>query len=313
VTGKTSFVFMGTPDFAVPTLRKLHAEGLWPELVVTQPDRPKGRGRTPLPPPVKIAALELGCEVIQPTHMSDPGLKERLCFPTPDFFVVVAYGHILPSVLLSIPRVAAINLHASLLPKYRGAAPIQRALINGETETGVTTIKMNAGMDTGDILMTEPVVIDPGDTSETLHNRLSIAGATLVLKTIQGMLAGGIVPVPQNSENATFAPMLKKEDGRIDWSMPALQISNLIRGVTPWPGAFMFHKERRLKVYSVQTLPGPTPAAAGTVLETFPGELRIGTGDGILKILEIQGASGKRLPVQEFLRGYPLSPGDVFS
>lgn len=313
MTGKPNFIFMGTPDFAVPTLRKLHGEGLRPELVVAQPDRPKGRGRSLLAPPVKIVALELGCEVIQPTSMSDPSLKERLCSPVPDFFVVVAYGHFLPSALLSVPRIAAINLHASLLPKYRGAAPIQRALIGGETETGISTIKMNTGMDAGDILMAERIVIEPGDTSETLHNRLSIAGGALVFKTIQGMLAGNIIPVPQNFEDVTFAPMLKKEDGRIDWSMPASRISDLIRGVTPWPGAFTFHKERRLKIYTAQALPGPTPSSAGTVMEAFPGELRIGTGDGILKILEIQGASGKRLPIQDFLRGYSLSPGEVLS
>lgn len=304
---------MGTPEFAVPTLRRLCAEGFRPELVLTQPDRPRGRGRNQLAPPVKIAALESGCEVMQPGEMSAPDLKKRLCAPAPDFFVVVAYGYILHAALLSIPRVAAINLHASLLPKYRGAAPIQRALINGETETGITTIKMKAGMDTGDILMTERMAIDPKDTSETLHNKLSIAGGRLVLETIRGMLAGSIIPVPQNSKEATFAPMLKKEDGHIDWSMPASRILDLIRGVTPWPGAFSFHKGRRLKIYTSQALPGPASAGPGVIIEGFPGELRIGTGKGVLRILEIQTDSGKRLPVQDFLRGYSLSPGEVLS
>ena len=304
---------MGTPEFAVPTLRELYGNGLIPELVVTQPDRPKGRGKKLLAPPVKTAALELGCEVIQPANISDPGIKERLKAPAPDFFVVVAYGHILPPDILSIPRVAPINLHASLLPKYRGAAPIQRALINGETETGVTTIKMKTGMDTGDILMAERVVIESLDTSETLHNKLAIGGAGLVLETIRGMLAGNITPVPQNSDEATFAPMLKKKDGHIDWSMSASRIINLIQGVTPWPGAFTFHNERRLKIISAQALPGQSTAAPGTVMDSFPGELRINTGDGILKILEIQSASGKRLRVQEFLRGYSLDSGDMLS
>lgn len=304
---------MGTPDFAVPTLYALHREGLMPEFVVTQPDRPKGRGRSCLAPPVKTAALELGCEVIQPNDVSDSGLTKRLLSIAPDFYVVVAYGHILPALIISIPRIAAVNLHASLLPKYRGAAPIQRALINGETETGVTTIKMNTGMDTGDILMIEPVAIAPEDTSETLHNRLSIAGGDLVVKTIHGMLSGSLVPVPQNSEEATLAPMLKKEDGRIDWSWPAYRILNLIRGVTPWPGAFTFHGGRRLKIYAAEVLPERRQTAAGFVMESFPGELKVGTGEGVLKILEIQSASGKRLPVQDFLRGYPLSPGDILS
>lgn len=303
---------MGTPDFAVPTLRELHGNGFSPRLVVTQPDRPKGRGRIALAPPVKTAALELGCEVIQPANMSNPGLKQRFSSLAPDFFVVVAYGHFLSSALLSIPRVAAINLHASLLPKYRGAAPIQRALMNGEMETGVTTIKMNVGMDTGDILLSEKMAIDPGATSQTLHDRLSVVGGTLVIETIRGMLAGDIIPVPQNPEDASYAPMLKKEDGHIDWSMPAHRILDLIRGVTPWPGAFTFHKERRLKIYAAEALSGKT-CAAGTVMDAFPGELRIGTGEGILKVLEIQGASGKRLRIQDFLRGYPLSPGDVLS
>ena len=313
MTEKPGVIFMGTPDFAVPTLRELHREGLAPQLVVTQPDRPKGRGRNPLAPPVKIAALELGCEVIQPDNMSDPELKERFGSLLPDFFVVVAYGHILSSPLLSIPRVAAINLHASLLPKYRGAAPIQRALIDGETETGVTTIKMKPGMDTGDILIARKVVIGPGDTSETLHDRLSVEGAALVIRTIREMQSGRITPIPQNPEEVTFAPMLKKEDGHIDWTMSASRISNLIRGVTPWPGAFAFHKGRRLKIFAAAALPGSSTAAAGTVADSFPGELRVNTGDGILKILEIQSASGKRLQVQDFLRGYPLSPGDVLS
>ncbi len=304
---------MGTPDFAVPTLRELHTNGLIPELVVTQPDRPKGRGKKLLAPPVKTVALELGCDVIQPATISDPGIKERLNAPAPDFFVVVAFGHILPPDILSIPRVAPINLHASLLPKYRGAAPIQRALMNGETETGVTTIKMKTGMDTGDILMTERIVIAPEDTSETLHNRLALSGAALVLETIRVMLSGSLTPVPQNSEEVTFAPMLRKADGRIDWSMPASRIINRIQGVTPWPGAFTFHKERRLKIISARALPGMNTDLPGTVMESFPGELRINTGDGILKILEIQSASGKRLPVQDFLRGYSLSPGDRLS
>lgn len=304
---------MGTPDFAVPTLQTLVREGLKPELVVTQPDRPTGRGRKPLPPPVKTAALELGCEVLQPATVSDTGFQARLSSLAPDFFVVVAYGHLLSAELLAMPRVAAINLHASLLPKYRGAAPIQRAIMNGETETGVTTMRMDQGMDTGDILLFETVAVDPQDTSGSLHDRLAQLGGGLVLKTMEGLQTGRISPVPQDHGKATYAPMLRKADGHIDWSLPVSRIFCRIRGVTPWPGAFTFHNDLRLKIHRAHPIPEPVSAPPGTVLKSFPGELRISTGNGVLQVLEIQGASGKRLPVQEFLRGYCLNPGDRLS
>jgi methionyl-tRNA formyltransferase len=182
--------------------------------------------------------------------------------------------------------------------------------MNGETETGVTTMRMDSGMDTGDILLSETSAIDPRDTSGSLHDRLSELGAELVIKTLRGMLAGNVSPIPQAHEKATHAPMLKKADGRIDWTLPASRISCHIRGVTPWPGAFTFHNDRRLKIHQARPIPEPVSQPPGTVLKTFPDELRIGTGNGVLQILEIQGASGKRLPVQEFLRGYPLPPGD---
>lgn len=304
---------MGTPDFAVPTLHALCREGLTPDLVLTQPDRPKGRGRALVLPPVKENALSLGVPVFQPKTMSDPAVLDRLSSLSPDFFVVVAFGHILPPSLLRVPRIAAINLHASLLPKYRGAAPIQRAIMNGENETGVSTMMMDSGMDTGDVLMVKKMSIDPRDTSESLHNRLSTAGGDLVIETINGLLTGTVSPTPQNSAGATYAPMLKKEEGHINWSLSAAQISCLIRGVTPWPGAYTFHKNRRLKVHAARVIHSSIPDAPGTVLKTFPGELRIATGDGILQILEIQGASGKRLKTPDFIRGYPIVPGDSLS
>lgn len=310
MTRAIRFVFMGTPDFAVPTLRTLVRNGLRPDLVVTRPDRPKGRGRKPLPPPVKTAALELGCEVIQPEKVSDIAFQTRLSTLAPDFFVVVAYGHLLTAGLLALPRIAAINLHASLLPKYRGAAPIQRAVMNGEAETGVTTMRMDRGMDTGDILLIEKTAIDPLDTSGSLHDRLADMGGALVLKTMEGMLTGQVVPVPQDHEKATYAPMLRKTDGHIDWSLPVSRIFCQIRGVTPWPGAYTFHNDLRLKIHQARPIPEPILQPPGTVLKTFPDELRISTGNGVLQVLEIQGASGKRLPVQEFLRGYSLNPGD---
>lgn len=313
MTRNISFVFMGTPDFAVPTLRTLYKEGLHPKLVVTQPDRPKGRGRKSLPPPVKNVALELGCEVVQPTSMSDSEFRSRLFSIEPDFFIVVAYGHFIPVDLLALPKIAPINLHASLLPKYRGAAPIQRAIMNGEAETGVTTMRMDRGMDTGDILLTEKTVIASQDTSGSLHDRLAEMGGELVFKTMKGLLAGRLTPIAQDNDRATHAPMLKKNEGRIDWTLPVSRIFCMIRGVTPWPGAFTFHNDLRLKIHRACPILEAVPEPPGTVLKTFPDELRISTGNGVLKVLEIQGASGKRLSVQDFMRGYRLNPGDRLS
>ena len=313
MTRNISFVFMGTPDFAVPTLQSLARDGIMPKLVVTQPDRPKGRGRKSLPPPVKTAAIELGCDVIQPISVADPDFKAQLASLDPDFFVVVAYGHLLTSELLALPGIAAINLHASLLPKYRGAAPIQRAVMNGDKETGVTTMRMDRGMDTGDILLFEKTAIDPLDTSGSLHDRLAGMGGNLVLTTMEGMLNGQLTPKPQDHSKATHAPMLKKADGHIDWSLPVSHIFCLIRGVTPWPGAFTFHNDMRLKIHRAHPILEPVSEPPGTVLKTFPGELRISTGNGVLQVLEIQGASGKRLAVQDFLRGYRLDPGERLS
>lgn len=310
---KIRYVFMGTPDFAVPTLQTLVREGLKPELVVTQPDRPKGRGKKLLPPPVKTAAIELGCDVLQPTTVSDAALQTRLSSVSPDFFIVVAYGHLLTAELLALPRIAPINLHASLLPKYRGAAPIQRAVMNGEAETGVTTMRMDKGMDTGDILLFEKTAIGPLDTSGSLHDRLAGMGGDLVLETMEGMLTGRVAPIPQDHEKATYAPMLRKSDGHIDWALPVSRIFCQIRGVTPWPGAFTFHNDMRLKIHQAHPILEPVSEPPGTVLKTFPDELRISTGNGVLQVLEIQGASGKRMTVQEFLRGYRLNPGDRLS
>ena len=313
MTLKISYVFMGTPDFAVPTLRTLARAGIMPKLVVTQPDRPKGRGRKSLPPPVKTAAIELGCDVVQPTNLADPDFKNRLASLSPDFFVVVAYGHILTSELLALPNIAPINLHASLLPKYRGAAPIQRAVMDGEEETGITTMRMDRGMDTGDILLTEKTAIDPMDTSGSLHDRLADMGGDLMLRTMEGMLSGQLAPKPQDHSRATYAPMLKKADGHIDWALPVSRIFCQIRGVTPWPGAFTFHNDTRLKIHRARPIPEPVSQPPGTVLKTFPGELRINTGNGVLQVLDIQSASGRRLPAQDFLRGYRLNPGDRLS
>jgi len=306
-----SIVFMGTPEFSVPTLDLLQKSHHEVALVVTQPDRPKGRGRSALPPPVKSAALEKGLTVTQPDSVRGDTFAGLIKEAAPDLFAVIAFGHILPAELLAMPRLGAINVHASLLPKYRGAAPIQWAIINGESHTGITTIQMDTGMDTGNVLLSSEIPIEADDTSDTLRDRLADLGARLMLETLDRLAAGRIRPVPQQHALATYAPMLKKGDGRIDWHLPAEKIERFVRGVTPWPGAFTFHGDRRLKIFSSRPIGADTEGSPGTVLRGFPDELRIATGRRALSILEIQGASGRRLPIGEFLRGYPLPPGSV--
>lgn len=307
---KTSIVFMGTPDFAVPSLEALHAAGFALPLVVTQPDRPKGRGRTPTPPPVKVAAQRLGCPILQPTTVRDAAFVDRLRDLNPDFLVVVAFGHILSRELLALPARTAVNLHASLLPKYRGPAPIQWALIRGETETGVTTMLMDTGVDTGDTLLSARTPIGPEDTAHTLHHRLAGLGAPLLVATVTRLMRGDLFPTAQKHADATYAPMLRKTDGRIPWELPARRIDALIRGVTPWPGAYCFRDDQRLKIIKARPLSTSAgDTAPGMVVPGFPDELRVATGDGCLCIEVIQGASGKQMAVQDYLRGHPLPAG----
>ncbi|MFH0725724.1 MAG: methionyl-tRNA formyltransferase [Pseudomonadota bacterium] len=307
-----TIVFMGTPEFAVPALQALHDHPFRILQVVTQPDRAKGRGRLPVAPPVKEKALALGYPVMQPVSLKADEVHHQLASLQPDFFVVVAYGHILSGPLLALPRKGAINVHASLLPKYRGPAPIHRAIIAGETETGVTTMRMDTGLDTGDMLLSEKLVIEPDDTAQSLHDRLAPLGAALLIRTLEGLAAGNIAPVAQDHPNATYAPLLKKAEGRMNWHLPALALERFIRGMTPWPGAFTFYGNKRLKIYKAAALPDTAFAAPGAVVRGFPDELRVATGGGILSILELQGESGKRMAVKDFLRGFKIDPGGIF-
>ena len=309
---KLKTVFMGTPDFAVATLKALHHSGHFLPLVVTQPDRPKGRGRKLTPTPVKKTALELGCDVLQPQSVRSGEFLEKLKHVAPDVVVVVAYGQLLPEEVLSIPRLGAINIHASLLPCYRGPAPIQWAIINGETVTGVTTMMLDQGMDTGDILLTAPVPIEPSDTAATLHDRLAKAGALLLLQTLAGVEDGSVQSLEQDHSRATYAPLLKKADGRVDWTRPAGKLECFIRGMTPWPGAFTFRDQQRLKLLKARSLDIESNQKPGTVVERFSNELCVATGNGVLSIIEIQGASGKRMSIEIFLRGNPMPPGTRF-
>lgn len=310
-TDPLRIVFMGTPEFAVPSLHALARTGHHLAAVVTQPDRPKGRGRRLSAPPVKVAAEGLGLKVLQPTRLADTALAAALAAARADFFAVVAYGQILPSALLSLPPRGAVNVHASLLPRYRGAAPINWAIINRERQTGVTTMLMDTGLDTGDILMTAATPIAADDTAATLSARLARMGAELLVATLARLAAGELTPRPQDPAAATYAPLLTKADGRIDWRRPAEAVEALVRGLDPWPGAFTFCQGQRLKIWRAHPVPEAGRAPAGTVLDGFSDELRVMTGRGAVCLDEVQGAAGKRLPVAAFLRGNPIAPGTV--
>jgi methionyl-tRNA formyltransferase len=305
-------IFFGTPDFAVPILERLIAEKFAIGLVVTNQDEPSGRGYEVKSPPVKQAALRAGLEVYQPAKLKELATVEFLSRYRPDAIVVVAYGHILPKWLIDLPRLGCINLHASLLPKYRGAAPIQWSLIRGEAVTGVTTMRIDEGLDTGDILLKREAPIQDDDTSETLSVRLSQIGADLMVETLRQLERGGIAAQSQDHALATLAPILKKEDGRIDWNLPAVEIWNRIRGLRPWPGAFTSFRGKNLHIWAASR------PAGGETIQLDPGtlvadraRLRVVCGLGtILELAEIQLEGRKRMPIRDFLNGVKISPGE---
>lgn len=300
---------MGTPAFAVPSIEALARAGHDIALVVTQPDRPKGRGRKLEQPPVKVRANELGIPVFQPERIRKPEAVEAVAAARPDVIVVAAFGQILPKAVLDIPPKGCINIHASILPGYRGAAPINWAIIRGEQKTGVTIMKMDIGMDTGDMLMVEEEPIRPDDTAGTLTGRLSGLGAEMIVKALAELEAGRLKGIPQDNGKATYAPMLKKEMGLIDWSKPAAEIERLVRGLDPWPGAYTMRGGETLKVWS---------AAAGAGRNSVPGEvagagregITVCSGDGALVIKEVQAAGGRRMPVFEYLAGHKVTKGE---
>jgi len=300
---------MGTPPFAVPTLNALHENGYDIAMVVTQPDRPRGRGRKLAPPAVKALAQDLGYRVLQPASIKTADFSNLVSELKPDFLIVIAFGKILPENVLALPRLGTINVHASLLPKYRGPAPIQWAVINGEKETGVCTQLMEKQLDTGDLLLSVKESIKPDDTAGDLHDRLAVKGAMVLIDTLKGLANKKIQPVRQDHSLATYAPMLTKDDGLINWNKPAKSLESFIRGVMPWPGAYTFLGNKRLKIFKSRPITAEITESPGTVLQGFPDELRIATAKGALLIEEIQGASGKRLLIKDFLRGHPISPG----
>jgi methionyl-tRNA formyltransferase len=307
-------VFCGTPEFAVPSLRALlEAPDVEVAAVVTQPDRPKGRGREVAAPAVKLAALEAGLHVYQPEKIRSDSAREFFEKLAPDAVVIIAYGRIIPESLLAIPRLGWVNLHASLLPRYRGAAPIQWAIVRGESRTGLTTMLIDAGLDTGPMLLQRELEIGPDETAPELSARMAAAGAPLVVETLRKLAAGEIVPVEQDHTQATFAPMLEKEHGRIDWTRPAAEIYNQIRGMQPWPGAFTVFREQLCHVWGRPGAPErPAAVLPGTLLAAR-GELFVAAGDATwLRVDEVQLEGRKRMPARDFLSGARLSPAERF-
>jgi methionyl-tRNA formyltransferase len=300
-------VFLGTPAFAVPTLERLVEAGHQVLAVVTQPDRPRGRGQHPSPPPVKEAAARMGLPVRQPERVRLPEAVEFLRALGAEAMVVVGYGQIIPQSVIDLAPLGIVNVHASLLPKYRGAGPVQWAILNGETRTGVTTMRIDAGLDTGDMLLQTETEIGPDENAVELGQRLAAMGADLLVETLAGLAAGSIVPQKQDSSQATWARLLKKEDGIVDWSQPAQSIHNRVRGLQPWPGAYTTFRGHTLHIWKSRPAAGPWPRpaeAAGT--PPGPRPLVVRCGSGALELLEVQLEGRKRISAADFANGQRL-------
>lgn len=321
-------VFMGTPDFAVGALEALIEAGHQVTAVVTQPDKPKGRGKELQMTPVKVCAQKHGIPVFQPVKIREPEAVETLRSYQADIFVVAAFGQILPEEILSMPRYGCVNIHASLLPKYRGAGPIQWAIINGEKIAGVTIMRMDKGLDTGDMLFKTEVEIAPRETADTLHDKLAEAGARLIVEALAKIEAGDVTPVKQNDADSCYAKMLNKSMGKIDWQMEAEKLDCLIRGLISWPGASAVYRGKTLKIWEEEAvseqelmtwegLPGQREgtfagnAQPGTVIRVEKDAFFVQTGKGALKILSVQPEGKKRMAVKDFLLGYPVKPGET--
>jgi len=304
-------VFFGTPDFAVPSLKALLDSGNDVIAVVTQPDKVKGRGRLLSQPPVKELALLKGIPVIQPRNIRTDSFLEELLLLKPEVIAVVAYGKIIPPAVLKLPPLGCVNVHASLLPAYRGAAPIQWAIINGETRTGITTMLMDEGLDTGDILLQNETDILDEDNGLTLGERLSDMGASLLADTLEGLKAGTVTPRPQAGE-PSFAPPLKKDDGRIDWSLPSKRVFDLIRGTYPWPGAYCYLNGTRLVVLRAEVPDHEKTGAPGRIEAIGSEGVLVSTGRGILSIMEVKPEGKNSMPAASFMHGRRLKEGAFF-
>lgn len=319
-------VFMGTPDFSVPALKALVEAGHQVIAVVTQPDKPRGRGKEVQMTPVKIQAMEYGIPVYQPAKVREASFVEFLQGLEADVYVVIAFGQLLPKAVLELPKYGCINIHASLLPKYRGAAPIQWCIIDGERETGITTMMMDVGLDTGDMLEKAVIPIEEKETGGSLHDKLSLAGGDLILSTLKKLEEGTLVRTPQTDEGTCYARMLTKSLGDIDWNQSAVSIERLIRGLNPWPSAYTLWNGKTIKIWSADVItgretavllsesgvPSETGITPGTVVCSDKHGLVVCTGDGLLSIRELQMEGKKRMDTPAFLRGYPIPEGDVF-
>lgn len=308
---KLRVVYMGTPDFAVPCLDRLVAEAYEIAAVVTQPDRPKGRGQKLAASPVKEAALNYGLPVLQPEKIKEAGFIEQLVTLKPDVIVVVAFGQFLPKVLLELPPIGCINVHASLLPKYRGAAPIHWSVINGEQVTGVTTMFMDVGMDTGDMILKAQVPILPDETTGELHDKLKSLGADVLADTLAQLAAGTATRTPQEHSEATYAPLLTRGIERVDWNKPAQAVHNMVRGLNPWPGAYCLHNDKPLKVWRTELWRGTSVGQPGQIIRLGEDGMVVATGSGGLEVKEVQPESKRRMGAGEYIRGYGLNVGEI--
>lgn len=303
-------VFMGTPEFAVPSLNALLQSADRVVGVVSQPDRPKGRGHQLVAPPVKVMAERAGVPVLQPLKIRTPEFLQALSAWQPDLIAVAAYGRILHTPILQLPPKGCVNVHGSLLPKYRGAAPVQWAVINGEVKTGITTMLMDEGMDTGAMLLQEELEISPDDTAGTLAPRLAELGGRLLVDTITQLKAGTLTPKKQDDGLATLAPLLKKEDGLIDWTMKATALADRVRGLSPWPGAYTFLGDERWNIWKAVSHADTMTDEPGTIVTVNKQAIVVATGDGMLDIREIQTANSKRMSMAQFLAGHRVTVGE---
>lgn len=304
-------IFMGTPDFAAVSLAALFEAGHEVLLAVTQPDKPKGRGHKMTPPPVKEYALEKGIEVYQPNSMRMEEAYEKLASYGAEAFIVAAYGKILPQKILDLPKYGCLNVHASLLPKYRGAAPIQWSIANGETVTGVTIMQMDAGIDTGDMLLKTEVAILPEDTGETLHDKLAEAGGRVLLDALQQLEKGTLQAEKQDDSLSCYAPMLNKEVSKIDFAKSATEVANLVRAMNPYPAAHTVYQGRRMRVFGATAESCDKAAACGEILQANTEGILVRCGDGAVKVTELQFDGKKRMPVREYLKGNTIETGVV--
>ena len=307
-----NIVFMGTPEFALPTLEKIYNSSHSILSVITQPDRPKGRGQKQVDSPIKKFALENNLPLLQPATVNTKEFIASLLENRPDYIIVVAFGQILSETLLKVPKQFCINLHSSLLPKYRGAAPINRAILNGETRSGVTTMIMDKGMDTGDILLVDETPIEQNDDAQCLHDKLSEQGGKLVLETLSRLQKNDLLPTPQNSDLASYAPKLKKEESLIDWKIDAESIFNKIRGLSPWPGTHTLYNCKRLAILKGEIVLGESSDRPGHVERITDTGIEVGTGKNRLKITELKLEGKKAMPVKSFLSGYKITRDDIF-